>query len=174
MLMTARLNLRKWTLHALDADAWHEIWGDPEVIWWGPNPDRAKSVEQLQEIIERIEGMDPGLGWWALVDNKTGHICGNVCIQPSKAVDGHIEIGWHIMKRAQGSGFATEAAEALIAFAFERLDIERLVAPIVPTNEPSQRVAAKLGFARGEKLEYWGLEHDIWRLERSDFSVGAS
>jgi len=171
MLMTDRLNLRKWTTHAMDVDAWHAIWGDPDVIWWGPNPDRAKSQEQLAAIIERIEGMDPGLGWWALVDKTTGAIQGNVCIQPSKAVSGAIEIGWHLMKQGQGKGFATEAARALIRYAFERLEIDALIAPIVPDNKASGRVATKLGFTKGERLEYWGYEHDIWRLKRSDFDA---
>lgn len=166
MLITERLNLRKWTLHPTDVAAWHEIWGDRDVIWWGANPDIATSRDQLEAIIERIEEMDPGLGWWALVDKTDGHIIGNVCIQPSTAVPGDVEIGWHLSKVGQGRGYATEAAAALVQYAFGRLNLEHLIAPIVPTNEGSQRVAAKLGFVVGDRLEHFGYLHDIWHLNR--------
>ncbi len=37
ILETARLVLRPWALD--DVDAFHTIWGDPRVIWWGAAED---------------------------------------------------------------------------------------------------------------------------------------
>lgn len=47
---------------------------------------------------------------------------------------------------AWGEGYATEAGAAMLAHVFERSDLDRIWATIDTENEPSLRVAAKLGF----------------------------
>jgi RimJ/RimL family protein N-acetyltransferase len=59
-----------------------------------------------------------------------------------------LEFGWRLIPEARGRGYATEAGTALLELAAESFEGE-LLAMIDPTNEPSQRVAAKLGF------EFW-------------------
>lgn len=61
-----------------------------------------------------------------------------------------LEFGWRLVPEARGCGYATEAGAALLELAAESFEGE-LLAMIDPTNEPSQRVAAKLGF------EFWKM-----------------
>lgn len=49
------------------------------------------------------------------------------------------------MPAARGRGYATEAAAALIAWAFAQPGVERVTAQIAPGNAASLRVARKLG-----------------------------
>lgn len=61
-----------------------------------------------------------------------------------------LEFGWRLVPSARGHGYATEAGMALLALAAGSFEGELLVM-VDPTNEPSKRVADKLGF------EFWQL-----------------
>jgi ribosomal-protein-alanine N-acetyltransferase len=58
------------------------------------------------------------------------------------------EIGWAIGRPHQGRGYATEAARALVAYAFETLRCHRVIATCQPENPASWRVMEKLGMRR--------------------------
>jgi RimJ/RimL family protein N-acetyltransferase len=59
-----------------------------------------------------------------------------------------VEIGWRLPRAAWGSGFASEAAQAALEFAFTRLDLREVVAIAVPGNQASLRVMQRLGMVR--------------------------
>jgi RimJ/RimL family protein N-acetyltransferase len=58
------------------------------------------------------------------------------------------EIGYWVRKSAQGRGYATEAANALIRFAFGALSARRVDIIHADGNERSRRVIEKLGFEK--------------------------
>jgi [ribosomal protein S5]-alanine N-acetyltransferase len=58
------------------------------------------------------------------------------------------EIGWVFNRNYQNKGFATEAANALVKYAFERLNAHRVIATCQPENIPSYRVMEKIGMRR--------------------------
>ena len=55
------------------------------------------------------------------------------------------EIGWAIVRDCWGRGYAGEGASAATNWAFEHLGWTNIIHSIAPENEPSQRVAQKLG-----------------------------
>ena len=169
-IQTQRLLLSHWTLD--EAADFHRIWGDPEVIWWGASPSLKESEERLKAIIERAAAWPEGYGGFA-VRIPSGKVVGNVMLQPAKSDHSEIEIGWHFVKAQQGQGFATEAAQALLVRGFRLLDLPRIIAPIVPDNVASQRVASKLGMTAGEQIDYAGYIHDVWAITRAEFEVRA-
>ena len=161
-IQTARGVLRSWTLDDL-AD-FHAIWGDPDVIWWGHDPDVGASRERLLRVLSERD--QAGTGWFA-VEIEAGEVAGNVMVKRADSVPGEVEIGWHFARAYQGQGFATEAAVALLDWAFATGDHQEIIAPIVPDNAPSQRVAAKLGMRPAERITYAGYPHDVWRVGRT-------
>lgn len=156
-LFTDRLHLRPATPR--DAEALYDLFADPEVMH-GLNQEPVSALEDARATIEagigawRSEGLGPfvleavateptvvgqaGLmifdtrGWtpstWA---NAGSHA------QP--------ELGWALIRRHWGNGYATEAAAAIRDWAYESRSIDRLVSLISPTNIRSQRVAERLG-----------------------------
>lgn len=62
------------------------------------------------------------------------------------AANGEIEIGYAIMPALRRLGLASEAAKALTARAFARLDVERVVAHTLPELAASIGVLEKCGF----------------------------
>ncbi len=155
-LSTARLRLRPW--HLDDRDAFHAIWGDPEVIFWGAL-DLAGSLALLERVLTPTSGE---LRWWAAVERESGRVVANMVVQPASFSAG-VEIGWHVLRVAQNRGYATEAARALIDHYLPH--VRRIVAAILPENVRSQRVAEKLGMQRQGTVIHASLPHELWVSE---------
>jgi RimJ/RimL family protein N-acetyltransferase len=78
-----------------------------------------------------------------------------------------VEVGWAIAEARQGRGIATEAVQAAVADAWERVAVPVLVAYIRPDNAASLRVAEKLGMERdGECVTRSGDPALLFRLRR--------
>jgi RimJ/RimL family protein N-acetyltransferase len=75
------------------------------------------------------------------------------------------ELGYWIGLRWWGRGYATEAAFALVAYAFDRLELQRVFARHFASNPASGRVLEKLGMRREGVLRRhvikWGRFEDI-------------
>jgi RimJ/RimL family protein N-acetyltransferase len=68
------------------------------------------------------------------------------------------ELGWAILSRHWGRGYATEAARA----ARESVERERIISLIHPDNVRSQRVAEKLGARPSERIETTHGPAELW------------
>jgi RimJ/RimL family protein N-acetyltransferase len=84
-----------------------------------------------------------GCGSWA-VDRHDGAMVGQVGINKPDYFPEH-EIGWLLYDGFEGQGYATEAAEAAKAWAFDAFGLKTLVSYIDPPTAPSIRVAERLG-----------------------------
>jgi RimJ/RimL family protein N-acetyltransferase len=83
------------------------------------------------------------------------------------------EVGWVLDPVHSGHGYATEAAHALLHLCFDELGLHRVTARVDTRNEPSLRVAERLGMRREAHLiqnEWfkggWSDEFDLALLER--------
>ena len=161
-IKTARLLLTQWAQG--DAEAFHQIWGDPEVISWGPSESVAASALLLARVSTRCASAPPPCGWFAIKTHE-GEVAGNVMLQPTEKLPDALEIGWHLKGTHQGLGYATEAADALLTCALERLDVSRVIALIMPSNAPSRRVAQRLEMTLSGRIEHAGRDHEVWAIE---------
>jgi RimJ/RimL family protein N-acetyltransferase len=81
---------------------------------------------------------------------------------------GGIEFGYTIFPEYRKKGFASEAAAALIQWAICEHDVTHFVVSINPDNEPSLRLARKLGFHKiGTVVDPEDGVEDIFLLEAS-------
>ena len=69
-----------------------------------------------------------------------------------------VEIAWRLARPFWGRGYATEAAAAALAFAFESLRLDQVVAFTTPDNVASRRVMERLGMARDPRDDF---EHPL-------------
>ncbi len=114
-----------------------------------------------------------GYGFWALEDKATGTYQGRVGLWFPEGW-AEREIAWTLMPHAEGKGYATEAALAARAHAYDVLGWDTAISQIDPKNEPSRAVARRLG-ASLERIyhdpEYGPVE--IWRhLAPADLENG--
>lgn len=78
-----------------------------------------------------------------------------------------LEVGWHLHPDAQGHGYATEAARAVLAREFAT-GTRQVYAVVTPGNEPSIAVTRRLGMTHlGPRTDwYGGLELETFVLQR--------
>lgn len=69
------------------------------------------------------------------------------------AKDGLVEMGYWLGKPYWGQGFGTEAARRVLAFGFNNLNLQQIVAGWFEDNPASGRILAKLGFTITETIE---------------------
>lgn len=78
----------------------------------------------------------------------TDQCIGRVYIHAKPEIGDEVEIGYSIIEEYRNRGYATEAGEAAVKFAFEQAKQEVLCAIVKPENIASRRVIEKLGFEK--------------------------
>ena len=82
-----------------------------------------------------------------------------------------VEIGWMLMPSAWGQGYATEAGRAVRDEAFDRLELESIVAVHHPANAASGRVMEKLGMGfERDVVARDGWPYRLYRLTREQWA----
>ncbi len=174
-LRTERLLLRQWRPE--DRAPFAALNADKRVLEHFPGLLSAAKSDELAVKLER-EIAERGYGFWAVEVPGVTPFAGFVGIsQPGfKAhFTPNVEIGWRLAWDHWGQGYATEAARAVVAFAFGTLQLPALVSYTVPANVRSRWVMEKLGFTRNgdDDFDHPSLEdghpmrrHVLYRLPR--------
>ena len=108
-----------------------------------------------------------GIGMWAVERRSDGATIGHLGFfdflrdcEPSIA--GAVEMGWILAPEAQGQGLANEACTAILPWFEEHFGKRPMWAMISPENEPSMRLAKKLGFQRQPDGTYRDKPQTYW------------
>ena len=141
LIQTPRLVLRPIAL--ADWPAIHRYMSDPAVTHW--LPEGSLNEAQTQAFTRKNAGRSATA--IAVIERASGQLVGHMVFHPW-AVRATHEIGWVFSTGYQGRGYATEAAGALIDFAFNTLRCHRVIATCQPENLASWRVMEKLGMRR--------------------------
>lgn len=146
-LHTARLRLRPFT--DADGDALFALHSSAYVLrYWDAPPwsERARAerfIEACQQMAD--EGTGARLALDRLSDGAFIGWCGLTRWNPDYR---SASLGYCLHDAAWGYGYATEAASALLEWAFDTLDLNRVQAETDTRNVASARVLEKVGFMR--------------------------
>ena len=161
-LTTERLVLRPPTLD--DLPAWHAIYLDAEEVWYGaPRSSLDENRTRLGRQIAHLE--QHGFGMCAVELAASGETIGAAGLQHLEGGP-EIEVGYRLLKEHWGQGYATECARASIAFGFDELGQERIVAVALESNVASRRVLEKCGLNEIGLVNAYGLEHVKYEIAR--------
>lgn len=168
---TARLYLRQF--RESDLEAYAEMCADPEVMRYiGPGEPLARSEAWRSMATMLGHWQLRGYGLWAVEEKTSGEMIGEIgCWKPEGWID--FEVGWTLRRAYWGKGYAVEAAQASVQYAFEQLGRSHLISLIIPENWRSIRVAEQLGEKPAGKTELFGKEVLIYRLDRQDWQQPA-
>ena len=144
-LETARLRLRPFT--GADGDALYELHSNAEVLrYWDSPPwiDR----ERADVFVATCERMaTEGTGARLAIDRLSDGVFLGWCSLTRWNPDHRsASMGYCLNQTAWGQGHATEAARAVLMWAFDTLDLNRVQAETDTRNVASARVLEKLGF----------------------------
>ena len=149
VIETPRLRLREHRIE--DLDAYNALWADPIVVQYTVGVPQ--TPEECWSRYLRAHGhwAVAGYGYWMVEEKDTGRFVGEVgfadlhrAISPS--LDGMPEAGWIISPAFHGKGYGTEAVRAIHEWGNEHFGRVRTCCIISPENEPSLRVAQKMGY----------------------------
>jgi [ribosomal protein S5]-alanine N-acetyltransferase len=118
-------------------------------------PEVRKEVSPVW--IERVRNSQPGDYWalgYTILERATGHPVGSCAYKGPPDASGGVEIAYGVDEPHRGRGFATQAGEALTAFAFTQPGVSLVFANTLETNDASARTLTKCGFTRiGEVID---------------------
>jgi len=145
ILETKRLILRRLIME--DLEALFALYTDPQIRQYFP--EGTLTLEETKEELEWFlngHPAQPQLGLWATIHKETGEFIGRCGLLPWTIEQRpEVEVAYLLSKAYWGQGLATEAAQAIVDYGFERLQISRLICLIDPANQASIKVATKIG-----------------------------
>ncbi|RVT91121.1 GNAT family N-acetyltransferase [Sphingomonas crocodyli] len=154
MIETERLLLRRWT----DADRapFHAMCQDPAVMEFLGDPMTRDAADMA---IDRQNGsIDTyGYGFWALERRDDGAFLGFCGVKPGAVgtpLEGRPEIGWRLGADHWGHGYAREAAQASLDWAFAHLSDDTVWAMTVLANSRSWGLMERIGMVRRAELDF--------------------
>ena len=161
------VRLRRW--RPSDVDALYGVSQDPGIQQWRVI-SAFTSRSDVEEFISAVEPAMRAAGsgaMFGLVDRDDGGVLGMCGLAHLDLAHRVGEIGYCVAPNVRGRGVATAAVTALAAWAFDRLDLERLEWNCGVGNAASRAVAAKVGFrfegtARAKIRKRDGIRLDAW------------
>lgn len=176
-LTTDRLILRQWLKS--DIAAFTKMSADPRVMRYFPS---ILSETQSTHIAKSLQQDIAQTGWgmWALSLKETDEFIGFTGLRPQDGdipLSPFLEIAWRLDAHFWHKGYASEAATAALAFAFDKLKAPTVYAFTTRTNVPSITLMKRMGMKNMEQdfnhplldehhplVEHvlYGIQYDAW------------
>ena len=153
ILETPRLILRH--LKTDDFDELFILYQDLEIRKYFP--EGTLNYEDTKEELEwHMNGhpKHPELGLWATIHRESGNFIGRCGLLPWE-IEGklEIEVAYLLDKNFWRQGLATEAATGILDYAFDKLNLSRIICLMHPDNIASQKVAERIGMTLEKKVD---------------------
>ncbi len=145
ILSTTRLRLRPW--RSTDLPLFAQLNADPTVMQYFPKVLTTTESDALAQRIQRLIEQN-AWGFWAVELIESDEFIGFTGLHaPTTMFDFSpcVEIGWRLDSKYWHQGYATEAAQACLNFAFQQLGLDAVVAFTAQHNRPSEKVMQRLG-----------------------------
>jgi len=143
-IKTERLLLRQWRKE--DLSEFGLLNRDPQVMQYLP---KLLTEEESDNLAEKIINLisENGWGFWAVERSTDNAFIGFVGLHEPKyelPVKPCVEIGWRLARKYWGNGYATEAANGVLAFAFNELGLNDVYSFTSVANLKSKAVMERL------------------------------
>ncbi len=148
---TERLILRE--LRDSDLQGMFELDSNPEVHrYLGNKP--IKSIDEAKRTIDsvKIQYKERGIGRWAVINKTTNEFMGwsGIRLNTEYNMNGftkYYDVGYRLIERFWGKGYATESGKAAVDYAFSSLNLNALYATTEINNQASHNALLKMGLS---------------------------
>jgi len=147
-----------------DIEEFYEIVKKNEVGKW-LGLGKGMPFEEAEEYVTKIikHWAKYHFGVWAVIDKTSEEIMGHCGLRYMDDTE-DIEIIYLLDPKYWGKGYATEAGNEVIQYAFNSLQVNKLMARVRTNNSKSKKVMDKLGFEFIGDSEYAGRTLSYYRL----------
>lgn len=168
-LETERLRLRTFQPNDLEIYA-ERIFGDPAVMKYLPARSDALPIERAQRTMDffNAEWTKASYGPWAVERAADGELIGHCGLRYIPEI-GETEMLYAFGRAYWGQGYATEAARASVAFGFDVIKLDRVIALAVPENIGSRKVMEHCVLKYEQEIELFGLHCVYYALNRNEY-----
>ncbi len=172
---TERLILRE--IVPADESAMFELDSDPEVHRYLGNKT-VKGIDESRAMIQSIrqQYVDNGIGRWAVIEKATGEFAGRTGLKLIKEpTNGHVDfhdVGYRLLKRHWGKGYATESAKASLQYGFVEMGLSEIYGIVNIENKASRNALEKCGLKFIETFVWKGwneLPCDWLKITKEDW-----
>lgn len=168
IIETERLYLRE--ILPEDAPGMFEMDSDPEVHrFLGRSPVKclAESMDDIQHIRQQYQ--DFGVARLAIIEKETDHFVGwgglKFITESMNGFQNFHDLGYRLIRRYWGMGYAKESAKGVIRYAFEDLQLPVIYAIADLEHKASRNVLESSGFSFVNSFEYDGDPHAWYTLQ---------
>lgn len=159
---TSRLLLRDW--RRSDMEDVYAYSSQPEVganAGWAPHISKRQTKEVLRAFFVMQEV-------WAIQHKEEQRVIGSIGLHAAPHIKGIAarELGYALAPQYWNLGYMTEAVSAVLKYAFEKMELDRICAGHFPHNHRSEKVLLKCGFVmegclRRARRLYDGTVYDV-------------
>jgi len=154
-LETERLIIRNW--QEKDRELFHFINSDDTVMEFFPLRRNRQQSDQLMDKLHEGIKRD-GHGFTAIEEKVSGKclgFCGlHKCDLEPIIPAGSIEIGWRLAPQFWGKGYVTEAAQRLMQFGFQDMNLDEIISFAVESNNRSFAVMKRIGMIHDPSRDF--------------------
>lgn len=148
LFTSERLGFRNWIESDLPKMA--AINSDPEVMEYFP---ALQDMSQTKSFIDRMQKQyeEKSFTYFAAEILGTGEFIGFIGLSVpvfEAEFTPCVDMGWRLGKRYWNNGYATEGAKRCLEYAFQVLQLEKVVAICPEVNKPSEGVMKKIGMTK--------------------------
>ncbi len=172
ILETDRLLIKKITHD--DIEGMYTLDSDPEVHrFLGNHPvlDKDESKRQIESI--QLQYEQNGIARWAMIEKSSGDFIGWTGLKyMTELTNGHIhhyDLGYRLIRKYWGKGYATESAKASRDYGFKHLGIDTIYAMADLGNHASIHVLQKTGLQCRNIFDYKGVPHQWLDMTRDEW-----
>ena len=172
IIETERLILRE--ILPADKAEMFELDSDPEVHKYLGNMP-VKDIDQVRDVIQfiRQQYIHNEIGRFAMIEKNTNKFIGwcglKLFKEPLNNHNDFYDLGYRLIKKYWGQGYATEASKAWLAHGFNTMNLTEIYAMTDSRNTNSKKVLKKTGFKFVEKFDFFGDESDWFKITKEDF-----
>lgn len=167
---TERLILRPFEYS--DCDAVFKNWASDEKVQKMYSEPTYHTKEDVNGLLDKYIGNYSREDYyrWAVIDKECGECIGQIAYFLVDSKNHFAEIEYCIGAEFQCRGYCTEAAKAVIAFGFEKMNLHKVQICCKTINEPSRKVIEKCGFTyEGTLRDYFFMDGQY--VGRNYFSI---
>jgi ribosomal-protein-alanine N-acetyltransferase len=158
---TERLILRE--IVPQDVNNFFELDSNPNVHKY-LGSEETKTIQDTEKMIEYIrqQYIENGIGRWAMIEKETGNFVGWTGLKLMKmTLNNHTnfyDVGYRLIEKYWGKGYATESAKASIKYGFEVMNLNEIIGITHTENKASIRALEKCGLKIINQFtwEEWG------------------
>jgi len=165
-LSSERLYLKE--MNIADAENMFLLNSDPEVIQYTGDVIFTSINDAFNLIKNYDQYTKYKMGRLSLFEKTSGEYIG-WCGLKFREELGKVDIGYRLLKKHWGKGYATESASVCLDYGFNTLNLEEIIGTVMLANTASLNVFKKLGMKYDTDEPCGGMPEVIYKIKKSEW-----